>query len=351
MLCDAGSSIRAETVLPLCNILDACPQGRGSSRQARAVAHQRVGTAWPRNIEDLGNLNEQAFGSRAWKMYNDLPGAAGILTYRRGCQSAQSFDSHRHRGAASRRAGSQNPPARWRGRRRCWTGFIEGSSTSTRLRRHRDRLILPSLPSLRRGRCRPPGRRHSFLRRAEDMWDHNRSHRLMFQALVEMRTQQYDQAASHLDSAASLPITFTEPSLEVLWQEKMIELLTLTGSDGADDHEARAHLLRRLAPEQDSSCRIRDRQPTGISRYARWNGRACIRNLGQRSHSRCLVRGPSVATVATYGLATVTILTPTRTGLFAPLTTPFLNRFRFPAGTLSRVCATSSTLECPARGV
>ncbi|MEA5053744.1 MAG: hypothetical protein VB093_09930 [Propionicimonas sp.] len=96
-------------------------------------------------------------------------------------------------------------------------------------------------------------KRQNFLRRAEDMWDHNRSHRLMFQALIEMRTQQYDQASAHLESAASLPITFTEPSLEVLWQEKMAELLTLTGSDGADDHEARAHLLRRLAPEQDSS--------------------------------------------------------------------------------------------------
>lgn len=97
-------------------------------------------------------------------------------------------------------------------------------------------------------------KRESYLNRAENMWAHNRSHRLMFQALLEMRTNHFDESFEHLSDAKSLPITFDEPSLEILWHEKMIELLQLTGdNDGIERHLERFRILRDLRSKASAS--------------------------------------------------------------------------------------------------
>lgn len=254
MLCDAGSSlVQAETVTRNAMGLLA-PKGRVRRGKRAQLLISESALLLGRIYRGLGKLEQASVWlTRAWKMYNDLPGASSdphIQTRLSECSNHLTLIVIEDLRIAARAVRTPLPELERQ------TAMLD------RVPRHE--LNEHALEATQRWadylRFQASDedavallKRHSFLRRAEDMWDHNRSHRLMFQALVEMRTQQYDQAASHLDSAASLPITFTEPSLEVLWQEKMIELLTLTGSDGAETHEERANLLRRLTPDQDSS--------------------------------------------------------------------------------------------------
>lgn len=253
-LCDAGSNlIQAETLTRKAIGLLA-PQGRVRSGRRAQLLIAESALLLGREYRGLAKLEQASVWlTRAWQLFSALPGASSnphIQTRLSECSNHLTLIVIEDLRVVSR--ANRTLP-------------LELERQTAMLDRlPRDRLNEHVLEATQRWadylRFQASDedaavllKRQNFLRRAEDMWDHNRSHRLMFQALIEMRTQQYDQASAHLESAASLPITFTEPSLEVLWQEKMIELLTLTGSDGAEEHEARAHLLRRLAPQQDPS--------------------------------------------------------------------------------------------------
>lgn len=90
-------------------------------------------------------------------------------------------------------------------------------------------------------------RNAQFLPCAADMWDHNHSHRLMYQALLEMRSGEMDSAYNHLEKARTLSITLSESSLRILWFEKMAELAELSGTrDDAEDWLRKARIARTL---------------------------------------------------------------------------------------------------------
>lgn len=86
--------------------------------------------------------------------------------------------------------------------------------------------------------------RGSFLARSEDMWDHNRSHRLMYQGLIELRSGLPTIASKRLIAAHDLDITFQEPALEILWREKMVELPSDLLDAPRSEHLARLDELK-----------------------------------------------------------------------------------------------------------
>ena len=143
MLCDAGSSlVQAETVTRNAMGLLA-PKGRVRRGKRAQLLISESALLLGRIYRGLGKLEQASVWlTRAWKMYNDLPGASSdphIQTRLSECSNHLTLIVIEDLRIAARAV--RTPRQNWRDKRRCWTAFLDMSSTSTHLRRHRDGLI------------------------------------------------------------------------------------------------------------------------------------------------------------------------------------------------------------------